>query len=221
MLIVDGGALAKRCNKCEVVKPLDAFRKSKDGIAGHIAVCLSCDREIRRSNRERYAESKRLGVIRRRARKKLLPSSLTRDQMTLIVDFSQRKCVLTGSSDVEIDHFIPLSWGHGGTFYGNLYLLDSSLNSSKQDKNPLTWYMDEFADRPDIASRWLSLLQWLADLNGLSLSELVSYVFWCDANRRNVDKIIRDSPHTSLEIWKSHFSPYPFHRRPYVSPSGT
>ncbi|MFT9488292.1 MAG: hypothetical protein ACH0QD_13140 [Tepidibacillus sp.] len=47
------------------------------------------------------------------------------------------RCAYSMSFHLSMDHFIPQSIGHGGTYVGNVYPLDPRLNSSKGDKNPL------------------------------------------------------------------------------------
>lgn len=53
------------------------------------------------------------------------------------------KCPLTGSDKIHIDHFIPLSWGHGGTYIGNIIPLSDRFNLSKHAKIPLSGLKDE------------------------------------------------------------------------------
>lgn len=118
---------------------------------------------------------------RRRARKQSLPDTLTSEQTKLLLS---QGCALTGTTDgIHLDHFIPLSWGHGGTTFENMTPLAAALNISKNDSNPFEW----IKTRNDIeAWRWQELVEDLAELNGMTSKDYEEYVYECEANKRDL-----------------------------------
>jgi hypothetical protein len=120
-----------------------------------------------------------------------------------IYDYFNEECSLTGSTeDVTLDHFIPVAWGHGGTYIGNMYPLDRIVNKSKNRFNPFVWIewaKDEY--QIDI-HKWNKLIETLAALNGLNVDEFKDFVYWCEGNKRTLEDI-QANPIPSLELWKS------------------
>ncbi|MEK5165822.1 hypothetical protein NYE69_26230 [Paenibacillus sp. FSL R5-0527] len=105
-------------------------------------------------------------------------------------------CALTGvTDDIQFDHFIPLTWGHGGTYKGNMIPLCKTLNFSKKDFNPFEWIKTQNVD----PKKWVKVIKYLADLNGLSFNEYRSFVYWCDSNRRVTSS---DFSKSSLQLFK-------------------
>ena len=52
----------------------------------------------------------------------------------------QLSCALSmNTSDLNLEHFIPASWGHGGTYQGNVYPAHWRINRSKSTTNPFVW----------------------------------------------------------------------------------
>lgn len=156
----------------------------------------------RKENPEKVREIRQ----RRRARKAGLPDDMTDRRWEEIVgeDFSGA-CALTGESDdLTMEHFIPLSIHHGGTYDGNLYPMVKSLNSSKWKTNPFEWIK-----RPDIservpADRWNALVLYLAEKNGLTVEEFREFVYWCFDNPRTPAQAAKDTKRgiTSLDLWR-------------------
>jgi hypothetical protein len=98
-LTIDGSRyLAKKCKKCNEVKILNEFpQKSKGGIGGRYSQCKSCVN----GNPYKKKHSPSYDKVRKAKRKAL--------EMHLV------KCELTDSITVHLEHFIPVSWGHGGS----------------------------------------------------------------------------------------------------------
>ncbi|MFS1513431.1 hypothetical protein VQL36_13445 [Chengkuizengella sp. SCS-71B] len=106
---------------------------------------------------------------------------------------------MTNSKNFTVDHFIPVSWGHGGLTIGNVYPLDSNLNSCKRDKNPFVWFEE---NREKInEERWNSLVSYIAEQNDLTVEELREFTFWCDSNKRSIEQVKADQ-RNSKEIWR-------------------
>ena len=84
------------------------------------------------------------------------------------------RCALTDSSDIHIEHWIPVSKG-GETNVRNCYPLDDVLNMRKGNQNPF-----EFFERTDIVStyekqRFDDLVFWLAFINHMTVDEFRIY----------------------------------------------
>jgi flagellar biosynthesis GTPase FlhF len=135
-------------------------------------------RRWEKENKERIAAK----IHRRRARKKALPDTLSPDQTVEILNSFGNGCALTGSSDIHLDHVIPLSIGHGGTTYGNMIPLRSDLNISKHDRNIFEWF-DANRQRFNLEQeRFDRLIEWLGKANGMTVEEYRDYVYECHAN---------------------------------------
>ncbi|MBU8715451.1 hypothetical protein KM924_23405 [Brevibacillus parabrevis] len=78
-------------------------------------------REVCRKWNTKNPDAGKAHVHRRLAMKRALPLNWT----TILSKEVQREfsniCALTGSTlKIHMDHFIPLSWGHGGSYFGNM-----------------------------------------------------------------------------------------------------
>ncbi|WP_204256660.1 hypothetical protein [Mammaliicoccus sciuri] len=112
------------------------------------------------------------------------------------------KCALSDKTDnLHIEHFIPITTGHGDNSSGNCYPLYKNLNISKGGKNPFEWVqLPHIKELIDI-SKFNNLVSKLAELNGLTTEEFKRYVNWCFDNKRtNREEIINSEP--SIELWK-------------------
>lgn len=116
----------------------------------------------------------------RKARKLALPYTLTDEQYQKTLEYFNYSCALTGGSErIEMDHAIPLASGFGGTTFENCYPLSKSLNSSKNDKNIFEWF-DLNKERLNIEQwRFDRLVEYLAGINSMSVSEYKKYYFGC------------------------------------------
>jgi hypothetical protein len=203
----------KRCSTCKNEKSLAEFPKDKRTPLGVKSECKTCHKErnlrLYYANRERYnavsSERKRNNPEIRRAedhRKRTLERNLTvswtRKDIESVKALFDGKCPLTGSTDIHYDHFIPLGIGHGGTYVGNMIPLDAHLNESKQAKNPFEWIKTRDDVSMDVFN---NVVDYLADINGMTSEEYRAFVYWCFDNKRNVDEVKRDG-RKSVDIWK-------------------
>jgi hypothetical protein len=120
----------------------------------------------------------------------------------LLHSYFKEECSLTGDiEEITIDHFIPISWGHGGTYIGNVYPLNITINRSKKDLNPFKWF--EWAkDKYEInIHKWNNLIEKLAIMNGLSVMEFKDFIYWCERNKRTIEEIQKENI-PSIVIWK-------------------
>jgi len=130
---------------------------------------------------------------RRLARKSLLPDTLTKEQLEEITDRFRGGCALTGCTDgTHLDHVIPLATGHGGTTEQNMIPLRADLNISKQARCIFDWFYD-VKDRFKLSqTKFDELIEYLAEVNGMTANEYEDYVRWCHDNPRVIDETILD-----------------------------
>lgn len=120
-----------------------------------------------------------------RARKHNLIANLTQKSWrSILLDDFDSKCALTNNYGTEdnplvMGHLIPINWGHGGSYIANVFPIETSLNSSLRDFNPLT-FIPRAANRLNInMDSFNYLIEYLAKLNGLSVQEYYQYVQCC------------------------------------------
>lgn len=195
----------KPCNMCGRYLPLDSFGKKKRGFLGVKGRCKDClstqqksyyfstpeykeyhknyTNKWRNDNRARWREinlknnaSRRGQKIRRRTMKALLPCEFTNNELEDLFKGSSRR--------YEIDHFIPLSIGHGGTYKGNLMVIPKDWNTSKSNKNPFEWCKENLT-REEL-DLYMGKVENLAKLNEMSLIEFEDYTNWCFKNPRTL-----------------------------------
>lgn len=136
----------------------------------------------------------------RRAREKALPVDINFGKMYVLVYERFKGCALTHETlNIHIDHFVPVSIGHGGTIIENCIPLRADLNLSKSDNNPFEWYEAHKEDIDEDA--WNELILYLAIHNDMTTEEFHEYVNWCFANKRTVEQCQKDQ-RRSAEIWK-------------------
>ena len=217
----------KVCTKCGEDQPKSNYYKHKDGVDGLRPSCKSCiavagkkyydenredclrrtadwhkrNPEKTRAIQERYRvnnpESYSNKWIKRRTIKRALKYDFTPQLSKEIRGAMGRVCVLSGRDDTHLDHFIPMGIGHGGTYEGNLILLSSNLNLSKGHRNPFEWaetLSEEYRENFD------KLVEYLAELNGLTVKDYREFVFWCFENKREVSEITEENK-DSLNLW--------------------
>lgn len=132
----------------------------------------------------------RMALQRRIARQKNLPNTLTTVGANEILTKFKNKCAITGDGNYHMDHVIPISAGHGGTVYGNMIPLRADLNISKSDRNIFDWFADN-RERFGLEQRKFDeLIEYLADINGMTTQEYEEYVRRCHDNPRTVDEVI-------------------------------
>jgi len=206
----------KQCNSCEEILPLDKFGIKKRGFLGVKAVCKQCLNEIEKErlkssedardvkkkltykwrieNKERWKEAHRLYRSKRKAYKRLLPNEIT------LKNLEEIKTKEYDQDTFEIDHFIPLSWGHGGTIAENLCVIPKSWNSSKSDMNPFD-FMDTL--KTNEKTYFIKIIKRIANQHKINIDELRQYVFWCEQNKRSIEQLmVADKSKKSFEIWK-------------------
>lgn len=138
---------------------------------------------------------------RRRALEMALPSNWTVEIIKSVEKEFNSSCALTGNRKFQWDHFIPISWGHGGTTQMNMVPLSEELNYSKSKMNPFKWAKRKMSQNSFPKEKWNKLVSYLAELHGLNESEFECYVNWCEKNKRSHKQVSLD-PRMSVDIWK-------------------
>lgn len=90
----------------------------------------------------------RIGVERRRARKRSLPDTYTSDEWLFALQYFGHACAYCGSPErLTADHFIPLnSPDCPGTVADNMIPACHICNSGKCDNDPVAWLVERFGD---------------------------------------------------------------------------
>lgn len=187
----------KSCSICGAILPIIKFSPSIDSFAGIDSGCKAC--RYSSTSKDIYARAQ----VRRRARKRGLPANLN-----VPTTGWDRRCELSGIlAKTHVDHFIPISIGHAGSYAGNFTHLAPEINSSKSDANPFEWF-EANGQRFELSqSAFDSLVAKLAAQNGLTPEEFRDFTYWCFANKRTVEQVHADNlrygyKKPSLEIWR-------------------
>lgn len=196
------GKRVAECNECRRkyaelnksrIKEYQAMYRIKN--AQHLS---ARERKYKEINRDRVLKNKKMHYVKnkesyilrcelRRARKNKLPNTLTLTEKQRILLYFDG-CSLTGEkTNIHLDHTIPLTTGHGGTVYENIIPLRGDLNISKWNNNFFEWF-DANKERFILPQeRFDNLIDYLSEINGMSVQEYRDYVYWCHANPRNID----------------------------------
>jgi hypothetical protein len=191
-----------RCRKCGEYRNLREYSVSESCFFGLGDACTRCVvgrvRQARVTNPEKYMATRH----NRLAKEKLLPRCLNIAAIEIMLKKFRSSCAITAAEvDIDLDHFIPLSWGHGGSYYENMYPLNASLNRSKNDANPFDWFESAKEERCLSQDAWDNLIRYLSSINGLTTDEYKAFVNWCYENQRTIEEIRADS-RPSIEIWR-------------------
>lgn len=123
---------------------------------------------VKASNRKweiNNPEYVRVKTIRRRARKKELADTFTKDDYVRMMDYWGWCCAISGeSSDLHIDHWIPLfAENCPGTVPMNMIPIHGRLNESKNDRDPREWLIWKFGEQraTEILAKVEAYFEWL------------------------------------------------------------
>ncbi|MFF2291008.1 hypothetical protein [Peribacillus butanolivorans] len=182
------------CKHCE---------KESEFYTYHLSKCKECRKAYQRDrnhNNPKTKSSNKNKANKRRAMKNELPNDMTAAHLRAVNERFGNRCFLTGSTDMSIEHFVPLATGHGGHIVGNVLPMDKTLNISRKDKNFFQWF-ETIKPTPEMREAFKEGVAYLAELNGLSVDEFKEYVFYCDQFRRTEAQIKAD-PRSSVQIHK-------------------
>lgn len=131
--------------------------------------------ETNRKWRKANPEKLKAYSANRRARVRDLPYNFDDEWADVLLNL-YGGCILTGErEDIHWDHFIPISSGKGGTTFGNMVPLKSTINKRKSDKNPIDFLIDEGMSDKSL----YGVLYTLATFNQMEVSEYIRYVYEC------------------------------------------
>lgn len=200
----------RKCCTCEGIKSIDDFYKDKQRASGVSSRCKECQNlylkerrkekgveilEVRRSwrkaNTERLRkqdalykqnnrERLRVNEANRRARKRMLPDTLTEIEAFEILETFNGKCAFCDAEAEHLDHFIPLVTECGGTIKENIIPLCQPMNSSKHGRNPFLWA--DIYLKGEEKRKFEQTVRYLADLNNMTTTDYKQYVFMCFKN---------------------------------------
>lgn len=205
--------LASTCSTCESVRVSKWKSKNKE----HLINYRKENAEAKKSyNKKRYKENPKYfinyrkenaeyrnrynknyqkenpdKIVRNSAKRRALKRALPVNNISTIY---LSTCALTeATTNLHLEHSIPLAWGHGGTTLENCYPLEGSLNQSKRDRNPFEWYENTgkyYGVKPEL---WNALIEELAKLHGITAQEYRDFVYWCEANKRTIEQVEADN----------------------------
>jgi hypothetical protein len=174
------------CCNCGREKSLENYSPNPGNFLGIDGRCKSCVKKFKQDWQKNNKEKTAGATHRRRARLMSLPHDLTDEDIDDILGVF-KGCVLTGDSNIHLDHVIPLAVGHGGTIYGNIVPLRADLNFSKNDSNIFEWFGANRQRFELSQERFDKLIEWLASANAMTIEEYRAYVYECHAYPRNID----------------------------------
>lgn len=151
-------------------------------------------------NKEYHRFLNKVNGIKRRAIDNYLLGDCSAEDIVSLREYFNNQCSLSEAKEnIHIDHFIPISIGHGGSYIGNLIPLSEPLNRSKFNKNPFEWIKQDEVDID--LDKWENLIEYLSNINDMSNDEFRSFVYWCFNNQRNLEDLEKNNI-SSIEMWK-------------------
>lgn len=142
------------------------------------------NKAYRESNKDVIQFNKKI----RRTKIASLPSTLTVEENDLLKEIQGGRCLISDTpaycdlqqrkSMYTLEHFIPVSWGAGGTTFENCYYMEGSINISKHNKNPFEWIKTQPAAYQERFNN--ILVPMLAERNGMSVDQFIQYVYECE-----------------------------------------
>ena len=185
----------KKCNICGEDR-FEEFYESRR------TRCKECTKKAQYKFNDENPDYLKNKNHRRRAMKLALPFVKGANLWSSVKKRFDGRCAISNSTDIVLEHVIPMSWGHLGTTVHNVVPMDATLNLEKGAKNFLDWVLsDEMASRID-EDKINDMIYYLAEKNGLSDDEYMNFIYWCEDNKRTVDEVIAD-PRPSIVIWKA------------------
>lgn len=167
--------IAKECYRCHRMQTLDSYYNDKTGILGRATACAECRRvsskQFRADNSDYYrkyqlahrehlvayqkqwaldnADRSQSYTARSQAKRQLALANCLPDNTDYLQQVTATNyCEITGvTTELELDHIMPITKGNWGNTEGNLMKLSQSLNSSKGNKNVFSWIAEMEQER--------------------------------------------------------------------------
>lgn len=187
------GGRRSMCKSCMAEKDLKYREENKEYQVEYKRNWRELNKEHNANNKRNWRlsnpEKRSLSQQRRRARKAKLEDTLTTAKYAITLEHFGNACAVTGRTEnLEQEHAIPLSIGHGGTTFENCYPMVNGLNQSKYNHNIFEWF-EANRQRFELSQeRFDKLITWLASANAMTTEEYRDYVYWCHANPRSDDE---------------------------------
>lgn len=149
------------------MKTLDNFYKDTSGLLNRATTCAECRRVHSKQFRQKNTDYYKNYLRDNREALQQYKAQWNRDNYLKSLEYSRKQqerlrqavsrlypddkayqsfiseqqhvCPVTGSTDVELDHVMPISRGNWGNTRGNLMYLHKPLNTSKSNKNVFNW----------------------------------------------------------------------------------
>lgn len=170
------------CTRANELLPIEDFYKFQGGKDERRAICKNC-------YHKRYGKKEKMASIRRNYFMKVSPNTLTEEQKRKVLYDFDNKCALTNDCEIQLDHFIPLSWGRitqkygiGGTTEANLIPLSAKINKSKSYHNPFTWIKEASGRLSLDMQKWNELVKYIAQKHKMSPTDFEKTVNECHAH---------------------------------------
>jgi hypothetical protein len=170
----------RTCKRRNILLSISNFYKHKSSKYGRRAICKECyhkryDKNIEAQNR------------RRKYLIQSLPNTLTEEQREQVrKDFNYTCAITKRKENVQLDHFVPLSWGKlaieygiGGTTYANMLPLNKTLNKSKSSENPFEWIEGAKTKFNIDMSVWNKAVEYIAEKHNMPPLEFENRVNNC------------------------------------------
>ncbi|KXH87368.1 hypothetical protein [Sporosarcina sp. HYO08] len=180
------------CRDCEQEAEFYPYWKTR---------CKECQRAKQRAFNRANPDYLKAKNQRRRARLLALPNDLPPQVWTDIQERFGGRCALTDSTDISLEHVIPLENMHLGTTIENVIPLDRTLNMRKSSKNFIDWVFEPEIEALIDEDKLNDLLCYLAEVNGLSVDDYLDFIYWCERNKRTEEEV-KSATKTSVELFK-------------------
>jgi hypothetical protein len=170
----------RTCKRRNILLSISNFYKHKGSKYGRRAICKECYHK--RYDKKIEAQSRR-----RKYLLQSLPNTLTEEQREQVRKNFNYTCAITKQKEnVQLDHFVPLSWGKlaieygiGGTSYANMLPLNKTINKSKSSENPFQW-IEGAKNKFNIdMSEWSKAVEYIAEKHCMTPLEFVNRVNEC------------------------------------------
>ncbi|MEH6941615.1 helix-turn-helix domain-containing protein [Bacillus sp. JJ722] len=191
-----------KCPQCKNIEHLNNWYERDDRVWGLRSECPSCQLGYCKDWQGNNPEYMFMINTKRRELHMPLPYDFDKKAWERLREEHLSRCAITRNfENLSIDHFIPITTGHGGTYFANLILLSRSKNSSKKGSNPFEWCSNDGQVSCFERMQFDLTVKKLASANALTPQEYRQFVYWCHENPRTVDEIKADQRH-SIEIWR-------------------
>lgn len=131
----DGADTHKTCTHCKQIKPLEDFPVDNDKRSGKKSHCRLCHASLNQQRRDENPYWHPAIQQNYRAKQYGKDGRVSPTEISALFEAAGHKCPCGATTDLEIDHIVPLNKG-GEHEISNLQVLCKSCNSAKGDRWP-------------------------------------------------------------------------------------